>query len=41
MAHITVAYTCDLTDHEELEALKLRAALKRSVTAHDEDLKVL
>ena len=38
---ITVAHTCDPTDEVEMEALKLRAALKRSVTAHDEDLKVL
>ena len=33
-------HPCDPTD-EEMEALKLRASLKRSVTAHDEDLKVL
>ena len=39
-AHLTVAHTCDPTEYE-LEALKLRAALKRSATSQDEDLKVL
>ena len=41
--HDTEGTQCTVahTEPEELEALKLRAALKRSVTSHDEDLKVL